>query len=205
MTHLSADELKAWYQQGRIADRERVIDHLAGCDQCRKALSVIAAADTAEIAAPVLTAAEAVPLGYAARKAAPGRSRWAAWLRPAYALAAAAVVVLAVLWVATPDRVSDDNAVRSTELLALAPSGATGSLDFTWESPFEAARYRLTVRDAQGLVIFTGETAGSAFGGGAALGEKLTAGTEYLWQVAALDRAGAVIAESRATRFRYAP
>ena len=205
MTHLSADELKAWYQQGNVADRGRVIEHLADCEHCRKALSMLAAADTADVAAPAVTVAEALPMGYAARKAAPERSRWAAWLRPAYALAAAAVVVVAVMWVSTPDRASDDDAVRSTELLALAPSGATGSLEFKWESPFEASRFRITVRDAKGQVIFTGETAASSLGGGAALGGKLTAGAEYLWQVAALDRAGDVIAESRATRFRYAP
>src|SRR5687768_2908730 len=134
MTHLSPEELKTWYQRGNVSDRERVIGHLAECDQCRKSLSMMAAADTADTSAPAVTAVEAVPLGYAARKA-PERSRWAVSLRPAYALAAAAVVVLAVMWVTTPDRVNDDNAVRSTELLALAPSGATGAIEFRGERP----------------------------------------------------------------------
>ena len=205
MTHLSADELKTWYQQGRVADRERVIAHLAGCDQCRKALSTIAAADAADVAAPAVTVAEAVPLGYAARKEAPARSRWAAWLRPAYALAAAAVVVVAVMWVITPDRASDDNAVRSTELLALAPSGATRSIEFRWESPFEAARFRVSVRDARGTQVFTADAIGSPLAGSPELKARLVAGGDYTWQVTALDRAGETIAESRPTGFRYQP
>ena len=205
MTHLSADELTAWYQQGNVSDRARVIEHLAGCDHCRKALSLLAAADTADVAAPAVTVAEAVPLGYAARKAATGRSPWAAWLRPAYALAAAAVVVLAVLWVTTPDRAGDDNAVRSTELLALAPSGATGSLEFKWESPFEAARFRVSVHDARGVQVFTAEATGSPLAGSPELKARLVAGGEYTWQVTALDRAGEAIAESRPTGFRFQP
>ena len=205
MTHLSADELRTWYQQGRVADRERVIEHLAGCDQCRKALSLIAAADAADVAAPAVTAAEAAPLGYAARKPVPGRSNWAAWLQPAYALAAAAVVVAAVLWVATPDRASDDNAVRSSELLALTPSGATGTIEFRWESPFEAARFRVSVRDARGVQIFTVDAAGSPLAGPPELTARLVAGGEYTWQVTALDQAGGAIAESRPAGFRYQP
>jgi hypothetical protein len=205
MTHLSPDELKLWYQRGNVADRERVIGHLADCDQCRKALSMMAAADTSDTPAPAITAVEAVPLGYDARKAAPERSRWAAWLRPAYALGAAAVLVLAFVWVRMPDRAGNDNAVRSTELLALAPSGATGAIEFRWESPFEAARYRISVRDARGVLISSVDATGSPLAASPELRARLVAGGEYTWQVTALDRAGEAIAESRPTGFRYQP
>jgi hypothetical protein len=200
MTHLSADELRTWYQQGRVADRERVIGHLAGCDECRKALSLIAAEDAAEVAAPTVTAAEAVPLGYAARKAAPGQSRWAAWLRPAYALAGAALVVLAVLWL-TP-RPADDDGIRSSELLAIAPVGTSGALEFRWVSPFDAARYRITIRDAKGGVVVTAEARTSPTSVGR---PPLKAGETYGWSVTALDQAGEVIAESRSVTFRFQP
>ena len=203
--HLSAGELKAWYQRGNISDRDRVIGHLAECDQCRKALSMMAAEDTADAGAPAITAAEAVPLGYAARKAAPERIGWAAWLRPAYALAAAAVLVLAVVWVGRPGPATDDNAVRSSELLALAPSGATGAIEFRWESPFEAARFRVTVRDSRGVQISSVEATGSPLAASPELRARLVAGGEYTWQVTALDRAGEAIAESRPTGFRYQP
>ena len=204
MTHLSPAELRAWYERGSVSDRERVIGHLAECDQCRKALSMMAAEDTATVTAPAVTAAEAVPLGYAARAAAPERRR-GAWLRPAYALAAAAVVVFAVMWVTTPDRAGDDYAIRSTELLALAPSGATGSIEFRWESPFEAARFRVTIHDSTGAEIARVEATGSPLAAGPELKAKLIAGADYSWQVTALDRAGEAIAESRPTGFRYQP
>jgi hypothetical protein len=165
---------------------------------------LIAAADAAEVAAPAVTVAEAVPLGYAARKAAPTRSSWAAWLRPAYGLAAAAVVVLAVVWVTLPGRTGDD-AIRSSELLAISPSGTADAQLFRWESPYEAARYRVTVRDANGGVVLTAEAPKSPWPVALELQGRLKAGGTYTWQVAALDAAGELIAESKPATFQFRP
>lgn len=204
MTHLTAGELRAWFEDGNITDRERVIGHLAECGECRRALSALAAASELPAAgSPPLTAAEAVRRGYDARKA-HSRSEWAAWLRPLYAVAGVAVIVLAVLWLGSPGRVQPDDAIRASELLALGPTGTTRTLEFRWESPFEAARYRLTVRDAKGVVVHSADAPSSPIALDQPLRTVLTAGESYTWQVAALDAAGDTIAESKPAVFRYA-
>jgi hypothetical protein len=206
MMHLTADELKTWYEQGRADDRERVIGHLADCEGCRRSLSALAMSAEPDTAArPLVTTAEAVPLGYAARKTVPSTQSWAAWLRPAYGLAGAAVLVLAVVWLTTPRGGDRDDAVRSTELLALTPSGETGSVQFKWESPFDAASYRVSVRDAMGVLVISLTTRESQAAPDASMRARLIAGETYAWQVAALDAAGDPIAESRPVTFRYQP
>lgn len=203
MIHLSPDELKAWYEHGRAADRERVMGHLGECDACRGALAALAVADVADVSAPAVSVADVLPRGYAARKA-PAAARWA-WLRPAYALAGAAVVVAAVLWVTSPRVGVGDDAVRSSELATLAPAGATSGLEFRWNSPFEAARYRVTVRDAAGTLVFSAETTEPSLAIDAATRGKFATMVEYSWTVSALDRSGEVIAESKPRIFLYQP
>jgi hypothetical protein len=206
MTHLTADELKTWYEQGRANDRDRVIGHLAECEACRRTLSALAmSAEPDAAASPMVTAAEAVPLGYAARTAAPSTRSWAAWLRPAYGLAGAAVLVLAVVWLTTPRGGDSDNAVRSAELLALTPSGEASGVQFKWESPFDAASFRVSVRDAKGVLVMSLTTRESQAVPDASMRARLVAGESYEWRVAALDAAGETIAESKPVTFRYQP
>jgi hypothetical protein len=204
MTHLLPDELKTWFEQGRATDRDRVIGHLAECEACRKALSALAITAEAADAAPAITVAEAVRAGYAARQPATAGS-WGAWLRPAYALAGAAVLVLAMLWVTTPSRTGDDNVVRGSELMAVAPIGPTSSLEFTWASPFDVPRYRVVIRDAGGALVYSGETTTSRLVIDAASGGKFATMVEYSWTVSALDAAGEVVAESKPSGFLYQP
>jgi hypothetical protein len=202
MTHLSPAELKSWYEHGRTDDRPRVIAHLAECAECRKALSVLAMSASETAAAPaVVTAAEAAPRGYKALPAPGGGAGWSAWLRPAYGLAGAAAIVLAVLWLANPRPAITDSAVRSSELLALRPSGSTAAVTFEWESPFNAARYRITVRDTKGTIVAAWEAQASPSVMETNLAGQLASGQAYVWQVTALDAANEVIAESRPTTF----
>jgi hypothetical protein len=205
VSHLSPDELRQWFERGQAADRERVITHLADCDACRRSLSALATATEIE-STPSLTVAEAVPKGYAARRPAPGLKGRSAWLRPAYGLAGAALVVLAVVWLSTPGAGPDDGgAVRSSELLAVAPVGATNATEFRWESPFEATRYRVSIRDGNdGLVHFATVTASPLLLDDQTR-RRLKAGESYTWQVEALGRTGDVIAESKPATFRYQP
>ena len=205
MMHLSDGDLKTWYEQGRAEDRERVIGHLAQCDQCRRALAAIAAAAPALDGPVSVTVKEAVPMGYAARPGARAHSAWSAWLRPAYGLAAAAVVIVGVLWVTSPARNVDEDAIRSSELLALSPAGSTNVVEFKWESPLVAAKYRVVVRDAGGALVYTGETAASPLTVDAAVRSHWATMTEYTWTVSALDAAGEIIAESKPQTFRYQP
>lgn len=204
MTHLSPRELQAWYEHGRAEDRDRVIRHLADCDNCRRALSALAMADVPLVTEPPSVATtEAVPLGYAARKPPASTPSWAGWLRPAYGLAAAAAIVAAIVVVTRSPGRGPDDAVRGAELLAIAPSAAVGGLQFKWESPFEAASYHVTVRDATGVLIFEMTTRGSQIEPDPSLGGRVIGGQSYTWQVAALDRDGAVIATSRPVTFVY--
>ena len=203
MSHLSPDELRQWFERGQAVDRERVITHLAECDTCRKSLSAMATATEIE-SRPALTVADAVPMGYAARKPAPAATGWSAWLRPAYGLAGAALIVLAV-FALMPGRQPEDDAIRSSELLAIAPVGTSSALEFRWESPFDVPGYRVTVRDARGDVVWWREKAAAPLAGDEQLRARLVAGESYSWHVTALDRGGEVVADSKPVSFRYQP
>lgn len=203
MTHLSAEEIKAWYEHGKATDRSRVIGHLAECETCRKTLSAYAAGAEPDVHAPVVSIEEAVQRGYAARKAiAPAQS--VKWLRPLYGLAAAAAIVVAVLWL-TPNRAVDDGAVRGSELHALSPIGASNMSAFTFTSPFQASRYRVTVRDVNGVLVMTADTRDMRLAVDAATRERFVAGQDYMWVVTALDATGETIAASAPVKFRYQP
>jgi hypothetical protein len=206
MTHLSSAEIETWYEQGTAADRARVIGHLAECETCRKALSAYAAAAEPGVLAPLVSMEEAVPRGYAAKSATthvPARS--SGWWRPLYGLAAAAVLVIAIVWVAVPDRAIDDDTVRGSDLQGLSPLGSSNASEFRFASPFRASRYRLTVRDASGAQVLTADADDMRVAVDAATRSRLVAGQEYSWVVIALDAAGETIAESAPVRFRYQP
>lgn len=200
MTHLSADELRAWYAQGRAADRARVIAHLGACETCRKSLSALAVNADPDLATPAITATDVVPFGYAAWNAGRERHTWL-WHHPLVRLAGAAAVVLAVVWISTPTV----NQTRNQSVRAM-PSERPGTAeDFRWESPFQAARYRVTLRDAKDVLMVTGEVSASPFRPEAALRSQLVIGETYSWKVESLDSSGAVIAQSVPATFRYQP
>ena len=204
MTHPSSDELRTWFERGG-GDRARMIGHLAECETCRKALSALAAnAEPAADAAPVISIADAVPRGYAALKSTPA-ARPVAWRRRMYGLAAAAVILLAVIWVSSPAKVSDDNTVRSSELVGLSPISAGDAAVFTFASPFQASRYRLTVRDASGALVLSMEGQDGSIAVDRSVRDRLTAGQSYAWVITALDRSGETIAESKPQTFRFQP
>lgn len=205
MTHLTGPELTAWFENGEAASRERVIAHLAECADCRRALSALATAAEVAASAPAITVAEAVPLGYAARKPAAATSGWLAWLhQPAVRFAGAAAVIVAVVWLATPT-VNNPDAVRGSELLALSPTGSTNAPEFRWDSPFDAARYRLTIRDGAGVVIYTTTVITPPVRLDDQARARLTPRASYVWQVEALDESGEAFAESKPATFHFVP
>ncbi|MEW6323217.1 MAG: hypothetical protein AB1635_19280, partial [Acidobacteriota bacterium] len=144
-------------------------------------------------------------------KTGPTPSSWwrgaGAW-RPALALAAVAVVaVTAVVVLRQPAAPPADTVeIRGSDLQAIGPAGTvSGSWEFRWASPFEADRYRVTVRDATGAVVRTEETRASALAPTPALLTRLRAGADYTWEVEALDREGERIATAPPTSFRVVP
>lgn len=116
------------------------------------------------------------------------------WLRWALPLAAAAVLGIALTLVdggrpaIAPAR--DGDAVRGTELQAIAPAGASEMLrEFSWQSPIRADRYRVIVRRGTTVVWQTETTAQRVAPPEAGTIER---DVQYEWQVEALDREGNV-------------
>jgi hypothetical protein len=112
-----------------------------------------------------------------------------------------AVVMVAIVWLATPTV----NQSYRPPLLETARAQPGTAEEFRWESPFQAARYRFTIRDAKGGLIFTGEVSAPPFRPDPVMRSQLSAGESYTWKVESLDRAAATIAESLPVTFRYQP
>jgi hypothetical protein len=148
--HLSSEEVAAYLDDTLSVDEcERIKAHIADCDRCR---------------AEVVSVSRL--LG-----AAPRSSRRYLTLS---ALAAAAVVAIVVgrVWM-NPER-SNDTQVRGS---ASAPEGIAriraiapvddpkqgGDILFAWHPQAEGAVYRLTVTDARGTTIWSGNTSDTTF------------------------------------------
>ena len=197
MTHLTVEELKAWHEHGSAGDRARVIGHLAECEACRKSLAMMATHEPTA-ASPAISVDDAVRLGYAARKAALGR--WS-WLEsPLVRLAGVAAVVFLVIWVTTPTV----NQTRKAPTLVTSEGPGTAEA-FGWETPVKASKYRVTVRDDKGVLMFSGETTAPPFRPDASMRSQLQRGQSYTWKVESLDASGTVIGESLPATFRYQP
>ena len=126
--------------------------------------------------------------------------RWS-WLEnPLVRFAGAAAVVYLVIWVATP------TVNQSRQPPTLATSEGPGSAEeFSWETPLNASRYRVSVRDANGLLMFSGETTAPPFRSDASMRSQMKPGESYTWKVESIDAAGGVIGESLPVSFRYRP
>jgi hypothetical protein len=111
-----------------------------------------------------------------------------------------ATVMLAVVWAATPTV----NQTWKPPTLATGEGGGTAQ-EFRWESPFQAARYRFTIRDVKGVAIFAGEVSAPPFRPDAALRSQLVARESYTWTVESLDSAGVTIGETMPVTLRYRP
>jgi len=153
--------------------RGAAIEHLAACARCRSAVASVSRllADEA-----VVAAAE----GHAPRA---GR-RWGVPL----GLAAAAALVLVLAW---PQRVANDRTTHRDPTLSggsaptlVAPVGAVAAADvLQWRAVAGASRYRLTLFDAQGGVLYETQLADTA----ALLPDSVVVvpGSTYLWKVEA--------------------
>jgi hypothetical protein len=115
-------------------------------------------------------------------------------MRWALPLAAVAVLGIALTFVdggrpaIAPAHEGD--AVRGTELQAIAPAGASEMLrEFSWQSPLGADRYRVIVRRGTTVVWQTETTAQRVAPPETGTIER---DVQYEWQVEALDREGNV-------------
>lgn len=175
------DDLLAALAEGSLdpESRARVLPHLARCGRCRSAVASLARALADRAVSREVRAAEAPP--------SPLGSRW--W-RPLAIPAAAAALFLLIAYPAGLFRNRPDPVHRAPVLAngttpsALAPVGAVASArQLQWRSVAGADRYRVTLFDAGGRVLYEAEPLDTV----AALPDSLhlTPGRRYLWRVEA--------------------
>jgi len=121
-------------------------------------------------------------------------------VRLRYAAIAGVIVVIAVLWMTMRPVNETPQPVRAVPNERLSKAE-----EFAWESPFAAARYRVTLRDSAGTVVYTGEVSESPFLPDRNLRAQLRTGDKYSWEVASLNADGTVIAQSVPITFLYEP
>ena len=148
--------------------------HVQICSRCQ--LVLLHASEPAVAAAP-----------------SPSITRWA------LPLAAVAVLAFGLMLVNPLDRQGGSSGarggetVRGTELQVTAPAGAVEIIrEFSWQSPIQAARYRVIVRRAGGSaeIIWQGETTGLSLAPPPS--GVIVRDVQYEWFVEAIDREGNV-------------
>src|SRR5262245_33351164 len=179
MTHLSGAGLGAWYDAG--AERDRVLAHLACCDDCGARLAELVRLDAP--VGPAHVDPSFVERGYRAYR--PTRQRRNRSIAAAAAIAATVLVAVGV-WVqqstigheAAP--VQETATTRGTRLRLTSPLGTVRPpLVFVWESPVAAAQYRVEVRE-EGRVIYSERTTSQRLDA-SDLAARLGPGRTYVW------------------------
>jgi len=193
MTHLTRDELERWWREGSPAQRDRVLAHLAECDECGTVYGEIIDADPLRPDAAAVR--DAAPRGYRAYRR-PGvlGLDWSS-PRALAAYGAAAVVVLALLVPALREsttRSDPGEDIRGTSLQPLAPIGTVAPpVEFRWASPVNAARYRVEVRDeSSGEIFVRVESDTATVSLTPEHSSRLTRGRPYSWVVIAVGPGG---------------
>jgi hypothetical protein len=172
------DDLIAALAEGTLATdaRQPALSHVVRCPRCRSAVASVARALTDAGIAREVAAVEGVRHG-----------RWLRVARVALPLAAASIV-LVVSWQRTPRHI--DSQHRAPTITAapaptpLAPVGAVAAARrLVWSTVLGADRYRITVFDSTGVVVFETESVDTTvvLPGSVAL----ASGRKYLWKVEA--------------------
>jgi hypothetical protein len=129
MTHLTRDELVGWRDAPNPAERDRIVLHVAGCDECGAVYAELMRTRPA-VAGP--EALEPAAFMAAGAGAGPVLHRAVSWRRVAIPLAAAAVLIVGVTTLLRREPASyrgGDQALRLS-----VPSGTVdrGTLTFEW-------------------------------------------------------------------------
>jgi hypothetical protein len=196
MTHLTRDELERWWRDGSAAQRDRVLAHLAECDECGTAYGEIIDADPLPPDAAAVR--DAAPRGYRTYRR-PGVFGLD-WSSPrvlaACGAAAAAVLALVVPSLRETTTHSDARAeIRGTSLQPLAPIGTVAlPVEFRWASPVIADRYRVEIRDERsGELLVRIESDAASVPLAPEQLSRLRRGLPYSWVVIAVDPDGVEI------------
>lgn len=191
MTHLTREDLERWWREGAPADRERILSHLAACDECGALYgAVIDAEPVGRDTAPSFP--ELRPRGYRAHRTGNRRVGFR-WPSPPVLAACAAAAVILIAFIVPAVRESArpvdpvDSAVRGTSLQPLAPIGTVAPpVRFRWASPVEAARYAVEIRDERRELLFVLSTGTESIDLPPDQLARLTPGHTYFWEVAAI-------------------
>jgi len=193
MTHLSEADLRAWDRDG--SGRERVLMHLAGCDECCTRYAEFLRHRPVESAPEYLRSGDFVAAGYAA--VASGPSTVASRRVLATVVALAAALVVGVLVFRTPSStapatiVDRPSRVRGAAMQPISPAGAAEApLVFRW-SGADGVRVRIDVLDDQHAIFtMTADGIDGRVDAPPALLRLLVAGHRYQWRLSTLDAAG---------------
>jgi hypothetical protein len=208
--HLSREELHRWWEEGAPGDAERIVGHLAICDECvtlyRDVLTERPLTN-APAAPPELVAAGLAAFPRVSENVGPdrGRSR-ARWIVP-LAAAAALVVVIVSPWLRAPALVAPtDETVRSSTIQALSPAGTvSAAFVFEWSSPLTGDDYELVVYDASGSTLWSTRTRTTRLAAPPDLTRRLKPGDAHEWQVTAINQRGERTIQSSRQRFAVSP
>jgi hypothetical protein len=205
MTHLTRDELLRWRDAHDAADRGRIVEHLAECDDCGAMYAELIRTRPATEGPIALDARDFVAAGVAAgAPSVPRRSWWrapAVWIAIPATAAAALVLMTVISRPSIPPLSEPTSTTRGSALVPLSPAGpVAGRLEFRWTSPFAASRYRIVVRDASGVVVLSHETTEERLVTDDATMRGLPRGA-YTWSVEALDATRRTIDTSRPQSF----
>jgi anti-sigma factor RsiW len=163
--HLERGEVAAYLDRALSpSDRSRVEEHLADCDACR---------------AEVIAVARLL-------RTQPGRRGWYVPI----GVAAAAAAVLLLVWPRPveepplPPNYREPVVTTTAAPSAIAPRGAiVAASRFVWTGVPHADRYRLTVFDATGRVVWETQTGDTAVGLPESI--RLQTGASYFWKIEA--------------------
>jgi hypothetical protein len=203
MTHLTRDELTR-FRRGETGDRERIVAHLAACDECGALYGEVLDAEPPE---PAVVSPALVARGRRAFRAGRRRGDARLWRFAVPLAAAAAAVVVALLLPRAREAAPPDPAagLRGAGLQALAPAGEVAALDFRWTSALHPASFAVEVREPGAAVVLREVVAGESWQPSAAERAAIVAGRAYEWRVVALDAAGEPLTASSWQRFVVVP
>ncbi|MGH9318405.1 MAG: hypothetical protein ACRD3V_00720 [Vicinamibacteria bacterium] len=208
MTHLSREDLERWWLDGAPGERDRIVGHLAVCDECGGLFGALIDAQPVAAASRPEARPDLAARAYRAYRR-PRRSFRSSWSTPTLVVSAVAAVLLVGLGVVAlraPGPLDDPGGIRGTSLQPLTPIGRVDPpFEFRWASPLHAASYRVEVRDAERRPLFVLFSEGEAVALPPERLLGLTPGEEYWWEVVALGPGGEEIMRAPRRAFSVSP
>lgn len=216
MKHVFREGCPPWenlaaMQEGRLGAEEKakVEQHAGTCAFCRTDLAMLA--EFAEARPAASEAADVERISARLRKARAGqqlRSGGAWWHRWGLAMAALVLVVVGVQWQARRnvdlDRFEESGTMRSAVVPELSPRGDIAEVpaNFAWSAVPGAVQYEIIVSEADGTELWRWKTKERQVSIPTPVAASFLPLKTIVWEVAALDATGALVARSEAVRVR---